>query len=292
MSDPNNDQIVENDFAQFSKDGGTLSEDEIKNAALAYLKLKQKLHLVFIFAAVLLGILILALFGCMFVAIELSKDLKVSGGQLETTGGATVTVGKVISVATLSEITTLETRSLAQVEHLLFPVKFAGYTAPAMAHVQVGKSIKYDTNVITFFGEKAGEMIKVDDAIVTFESAELGGIFPLTDASKSRTNLKAINKQGCEARGMLFCDTSIVPNTKGPGTLFCTTASDCAAFVAADSAAVSTRPAESETCSVVCTMATMNTHGGGLSEMVGVKVCEEKECVLRGEYLATTTTVV
>eukprot|EP00959_Pyramimonas_sp_CCMP1952_P366142 7668586-Pyramimonas_sp.AAC.4 len=106
--------VAENDFAQFSKEGGTLSEDEIKNAALAYLKLKQKAHIVIIGAAVLLGVLILALFGCMYAAIELSKDTQVSGNVLETTGGDTVTVGKVVSIATLSEITTIETKSLAQ----------------------------------------------------------------------------------------------------------------------------------------------------------------------------------
>ena len=107
--------VAENDFAQFSKEGGTLSEEEIKNAALAYLKLKQKVHIVIIGAAVLLGGLILSLFGCMYAAIELAKDTQVSGGKLETTGGDTVTVGKVISIATLSEITTIETKSLAQV---------------------------------------------------------------------------------------------------------------------------------------------------------------------------------
>lgn len=283
--------VAENDFAQFSKEGGTLSEEEIKNAALAYLKLKQKVHIVIIGAAVLLGGLILALFGCMYAAIELAKDTQVSGGRLETTGGNTVTVGKVVSIATLSEITTIETKSLAQVEHLLFPVKFAGYRSPSMIHMQVGKSVKYDTNVITFFGEKPGEMVKVDNEVVTFESAELEGVFPLTDATKSLSAPNGVNAEGCSARGMRFCDTAIVPTTKGAGTKLCTHAESCEGYIAADDIALATTPTATETCNVVCTAALMNTLGGGLSEMVGVRVCEQEDCVMRGEYLATTTIV-
>eukprot|EP00959_Pyramimonas_sp_CCMP1952_P105933 2214837-Pyramimonas_sp.AAC.1 len=134
-------------------------------------------------------------------------------------------------------------------------------------------------------------MPQVENEVVTFESAELGGVFPLTDATKSVAATNGVNAEGCKARNMRYCDTAIVPTTKGPGTKLCTHADSCAAYTAADNIALATTPAETATCNIRCSAALMNTFGGGLTEMVGVRVCEEEDCVMRGEYVATTTIV-
>mmetsp|Transcript_32010 Transcript_32010/g.38752 ORF Transcript_32010/g.38752 Transcript_32010/m.38752 type:complete len:307 (-) Transcript_32010:1246-2166(-) len=281
----------ESAFASFDRDhDGKLSDQEIKAAAVAYLNLKKKLHYVIIAAACIILCILGALFGCMFAAIQLSKESKVeSTGEMQTLDGNAVTVGKVVNQVTMAYVHGMQSFELQTAENAAFPVKLPGYANPVTVSMAITKWVKYDMDHLLLYGLKS-EVISIGKTAATFASPDLGGVFVVTDDALAAKGVYGVSIDACAEQETYtyFCDTSANGAPAAGSTKFCSVdKAACEAAAAEDKAATASDDTPGD-CQFFCTQSVINSLGGGISGMSDRRVCEEENCVLRISYPAST----